>query len=229
MLKRRELAFSATTALEGAGGSGWILVVRKVWWIDVFLLCIARSSLCPYAKRWSIISHIVVILLIWLAWRGGIIWLLGVLIVCLILEIHWVMCLIIKKSFALKEVLSTIKSWLLLHLLEAILIWCSVVFVILVLIFKVRYVVLSIHVSCILDIILALWAVVLVTTIAMSLISGWTPVALRNSINVSTKKVATLRAYGAAGCSWSTRRTGELLVVFLYGLIWILVLIIASH
>jgi len=44
-------------------------------------------------------------------------------------------------------------------------------------------------------------AIVLVIIIYMSCISGWTPVALRNSINVSAKEVTALRAYGAAGRS----------------------------
>lgn len=112
-------------------------------------------------------------------------------------------------------------------MLKAILIWCSIVLIILVLIFKVRYVVIVIHIHSVWNILTR--AIVLVIIVDISLISGWTPVALRNSINVSAKEVTALGAYGAAGRSWSTRWARELLVIFLYGLIWILVLSIASH
>jgi len=39
-----------------------------------------------------------------------------------ILEVHWVMCLVVQESLALKEVLASLKGALLLHLLEAILV-----------------------------------------------------------------------------------------------------------
>lgn len=220
------MTFSGATALEWAGGCCWVLVIGEVLLVHILLLAIALS-LSTNSKRWSIVSHIIVVLLIRLTGWWGIVWLLRVFIVCLILEIHWVMCLIIQKSFAFKEVLATIESWLLLHLLKSILIWCSIVFIILVLIFEIWYIVLRIHICSLLYIILTIRGIVLVIIITMSLISRRTSVALRNSINISTKEVTTLGAC-AGSCSWSTRWTWELLVVFLQRLIWILILNVVS-
>ena len=86
-------------------------------------------------------------------------------------------------------------------MLKSILIWCSVVFIILVLILKVRYIVIQINISSIWDIVLSMSAIILVIIINMSLIPRWTSVALRDSINVGAEEVAALGAYGAVGRS----------------------------
>ena len=90
---------------------------------------------------------------------------------------------------------------MLLHLLKAILVRCGIVLIVLVLILKVRYVVIKVHVSSAWDVALTMRAIILVVIIHMSLISRWASVALRDSINVGAEEVAALRAYGAAGCS----------------------------
>jgi len=229
VLKRSQLPFSATTTLQGARGCSWILVVSKVLGVDVLLLGIVLSSLCSYTERWSVVDDITVILLIWLPRRWRIVWLLRILVVCLILEVHWVVSLIIKKPFSLEEVLSSIEGRLLLHLLKAVLIWCSIVFVVLVLIFKIGYVTIGVHITRILKIILALRAIVLVIIVYLPLISRWAPVALGNPIDVRTKEVATLRANCTICCSWGSRWARELLMALLYLLTRMLVLSVASH
>ena len=74
-------------------------------------------------------------------------------------------------------------------MLEAILVGCGVVFIILVLVFKVGYVVIQIDVAPMLDVILSLLVIIM---IYISLVSGRAPVSLGYSVDVGTKEVAAL-------------------------------------
>lgn len=110
----------------------WILLLMIIFNIHCVLFIWTTlswmSSLPSIVSRVAFLVYLILIFIIKFKW---IIILSGWIVVLelfrlfqwLILEIHWVVCLIIQESLSFKEILTTLKCTLLLHLLKTVLIW----------------------------------------------------------------------------------------------------------
>ena len=94
-------------------------------WLIKFLYIIKILVLLLWRMTWCSISNTILWILtisVDRRWRSRTSTTITSRSICEILEITWVMSLIIKESLPFKEVLSSLKSTLLLHLLERILV-----------------------------------------------------------------------------------------------------------